>query len=234
VTWSARTRCDRKLRVRLRTTTRTSPTTVVSGRGRFAGSISASALLWLRRLTGMPETGRPGSERPRPPGRRPRGPHSRPVSVRSPARAFCRRRRSSPTHAAGARGAAPGPGRRRSSGHLGHHDGLGLPARLPLLVVADPEHPDNPGPNPAARKGRVLEQHQGIQRLPVGTLGPGHKAVVGRETDREDNRRSRRIAPRWWSYSYLCLLACGVSMSTSMVGDDRSMVVEGQGVEPER
>ncbi len=53
---------------------------------------------------------------------------------------------------------------------------------------ADPRHPDDSGRDPDARIGRLIEQHQGVQGLPVLPYRPWHESVVGGKGDRAQAR----------------------------------------------
>ncbi len=56
----------------------------------------------------------------------------------------------------------------------GHAEDLGVGA----LLVLHPEHADRAHLDPAAREGRVLEEHEHVERVAVEGEGVGHEAVV--------------------------------------------------------
>jgi len=52
--------------------------------------------------------------------------------------------------------------------------------RVGSLVVGHPEDADRTGPHPAARKHRLVEQHERVERVAVLTERVGDEPVVGR------------------------------------------------------
>ena len=92
-----------------------------------------------------------------------------------------------------------------------HADELGVGA----LLVLHPEHAERTGPHPAAREGRVLQQHQGVERVAVLGEGVGDEPVVGRV---EGGREQAAVEPHHARHMVVLVLVAappGISITTS-------------------
>ena len=127
------------------------------------------------------------------------------------ARAPCRPRRSAGSRrpAAAVRSAMSSTPSQRGSLRR-DADQLGVLAGLVLHV----QHADRPGLDPHARVHRVVEQHEGVERVAVAAERVGDEPVVGRVGRRREQPAVEEDAVVSWSISYLLRLPRGISMTT--------------------